>query len=196
MRHAAPQSEKEQEYLHHDTEEEYFHRLNAELINQMRRAAQLQEEERRMSEASRITDHKILGMLENLGYNHTTIELVHLVPLLQVAWVDGSVSKAERQRILQIAGLRGLKESSPAGGQLAAWLEQRPPEEFFQGTLRAIQVFLGSLPEDQRQVFKETLVQSCKDVAFASCGLRGWKDRICAAKRKLIQEIRTVLDAA
>ncbi len=195
MRHAVTHSDKEQEYLHHNTEDEYFRRLDGELIEQARRHAHLEDEERRMSEASHITDHTVLGMLEKLGYDHTSIELFPLVPLVQVAWVDGSISAAERDRISAIARIRGVQASSPAGRQLASWLDQRPSEEFFRGTLLAMQAFLATLPEQHRNAARETLLHSCKDVAFASCGLRGWKDRICAAKRKLIQEMRTLLDA-
>lgn len=179
---------------HLDSEEEYFHRLDAELIDESRKRAAAEEEHRRMAEASQIEDPKMLELLEKLGYTHTTVILLHLVPLVEVAWIDGSVSSAERDRILALASQRGLNANAPAYQQLMAWLDQRPSQEFFEGTWRAIQMEFESLPADERKAGKDALMQSCTEFASATCERFGWTSRICGAKRKLLREIARRLD--
>ena len=174
---------------HIETEGEYFYRLDVELIDDMRRRAAFEERRLRMAEACQTDDPRILDALEKLGYDQTTITLLYLVPLVHVAWIDGSVNQAERNRITVMASLQGVREDIPAYQQLMAWLGRRPSDEFFQGTLRVIQAILESLPENQRKARKEFLIRCCREVAFASCGLFGWKSKICIAKRNLIREI-------
>jgi tellurite resistance protein len=180
-----------QELGHVTTEEEYFHQLDVELIEKMRRRADLEEQRRHMAEASQINDPNILEALERLGYNPTIVSLLCLVPLVEVAWASGSVSHAERDRIFAIASLHGVKENTPAYQQLEAWLESPPREEFFQGTLRAIQAALESLPQNERQARQRALLQGCMDIASAA----GWHlRRIGAVERKLLDEIQQRLE--
>jgi len=126
-----------QELGHVTKEGEYFHQLDVELIEKMRRRADLEEQRLHMAEASQINDPNILEALEKLGYDPTTVSLLHLVPLVQVAWAGGSVRHAERDRVFAIARLHGVNENNPTYQQLVAWLDQPPPAEFFRGTWRA-----------------------------------------------------------
>jgi len=174
---------------HIATEAEYFHRIEAELIEQMRHRAAEEEELRRMAEASHIEDFQILETLEKLGYTHSTVILLHLVPLVEMAWIDGSVSSTERDQILAIARERGVARNTPAYQQLVAWLGQRPSPEFFQGSWRAIHAEFELLPSNERAASKGVLARSCKEFAYSSCERSSWASRICTAKRNLLKEI-------
>jgi hypothetical protein len=174
---------------HIPSEEEYFHRLDCQLIDEMRKRAAAEEQRRRMAEASRIEDPRVLKALEKLGYTHTTIILLHVVPLIELAWSDGSVSPAEREGILAVAAARGLSEDTPAWRQLAFWLENCPSPAFFEGTWRGVIAQLDSLPAEERTASKNALIQSCADFASASCRRFGWSSRICKAKQTLLSEI-------
>ena len=179
---------------HIPSEEEYFHRLDCQLIDEMRERAAAKQERRRMAETSQIEDPRVLEALEKLGYTHTTVILLHLVPLVELAWTDGSVSPAERKGILAAAAARGLREETSAGRQLAAWLENCPSPAFFEGTWRGITAQLDSLPAKERTASKDALIQACTDFASASCHLFGWTSHICTAKRTLLREIRSRLE--
>jgi len=181
---------------HIETEAEYFHRVDTELIDDMRQRAAFDERRQRMTEACQTEDPRILTALEQLGYDQNNIRLLYIVPLVHVAWIDGSVSEAERSRIIVLATLHGVRENAPAYQQLMGWLDRRPSDEFFQATLRAIQTILQSMPETQRQGRTDFLIRCCREVAFASCGLFGWKSKICLAKRALIREMTRTFEPA
>jgi hypothetical protein len=142
-----------------------------------------------MTEASGIADPKILGALDRLAYDEATVTLLELVPLVQLAWLGGSISQPEQDRLLAIAGRRGVRPNTRAHQQLMVWMDQCPSEEFFQGTLGVIQAVLESLPSDQRIARRSALIRDCTGVATASCELFGWTSRACAAKQKLLGEI-------
>lgn len=179
---------------HLETEREYFHRIDVELIDDMRRRAAFEERRQRMAEACQTRDSRILAALEKLGYDQDTVSLLYLVPLVQVAWLDGSVNQAERNRIRVMAGLQGVRENLSANHKLTEWLDHRPSDEFFNGTACVIRMLLESLPENERKTRKEALIRRCREVAFASCGLFGWKSKICFTKRIFIRELAKLLE--
>jgi hypothetical protein len=177
---------------HITSEGEYFHQLDVELIDKMRRRTELEEQRRCMERVSQIHDPKILATLEKLGYKPATAPLLCLTPLIQVAWASGSVNRAARRLVLAMASTHGVAENTPAHNQLVAWLDHAPGEEFFDGSLRAIHAVLESLPETERQARQHALIECCMEVA-----LTGWHiGRMGVAERRLIENIQAQLQLA
>jgi hypothetical protein len=112
-------------------EEEYFHKKEKELLEKLRRRLQAEAERERMAEVLGVQDTEILSDLHSMGYTRDTVALLHVIPLVQVAWADGDVTERERDLILELARARGIEDGSAARKQLADWLTQRPPEGFF-----------------------------------------------------------------
>lgn len=168
------------------SEEWYFHQVNVELIEKMRKRAECDLQRRCMAEASQIDDPALLQTLSEIGYTPTTVPLLCMAPLLQVAWASGSVSYAERGRILAIASQHGLKENTPIFERLVAWLDRSPGEKFFEGSLHVIESVLAKLPEEERQSRQHTLMQDCTDVASAP----GWHfARIGRAEKNILHHL-------
>ena len=182
-----------QQLCHLATEGEYFHRQDAELIEELRRRAALEERRQRFAEACQTGNPRILDAIERLGYDQNTIELLYFVPLVHVAWIDGAVSEAERNRIAVMAALHGLRENAPALQQLTEWLDHRPPDAFFERTLHILRALLDELPEAERASRKDSLLRSMREVAFASCGILGWRHQICITKWSLILKTARLL---
>jgi prepilin-type processing-associated H-X9-DG protein len=175
-------------------EEEYFRRKEQELVEKMRHRAKSEVERLQMSAASGVTDEDILQDLQDLGFDRETVLLLHLVPLVHVAWVDGHVSKRERERLFEAARLRGVKEGSPAHRQLSDWLDHRPPEEFFRKTLRVIRDILQALPAEEQHSRKQDLVTYSTQIAKASGGILGLGSKISDAEQILIEQIAKELE--
>src|SRR5262245_9394075 len=121
---------------HRQNEELYFQQRDRELIEKLRRRAEETARLHSLSEHTGVADEAILKDLLALGYTADTLALLHLAPLVQVAWADGEVSEAERALILNVARLRGIGEQSSAGRQLLEWLSVRPSDAVFDKTMR------------------------------------------------------------
>lgn len=176
-------------------EAEYFQRREREIIEQMRARASRQAEREGLAEQVGVADEEVLAGLQDLGYTRETVTLLHLVPLLHVAWIDGSVTPAERDSILEIARLRGVAEGSPAHRQLVGWLDARPAEGFLEDTLRLIGDLLAALPEAERQKSRSDLVAYSTAIARASGGILGL-NKISAEEQSLIERIAGELEKA
>jgi hypothetical protein len=179
---------------HLRSEAEYFHELDSELIDGMRHQAALHERRLRLAEAAHVHHAAALDTLERLGYDTSTAQLLFVIPLIQVAWADGSVSQLEREHILTIASLRGVEVGSPTYGRLLEWLDRQPPKEFFETALSAIEAVLSASSVTERKACQEAVLLCCRDTAATPCHIFGWLSRVCAAKRNVIEQIRQRLE--
>ena len=100
-------------------EEEYFRKREQELIEKLKQRARAETEREGLAEAAGVTNEQILEAFREMGFDRETVALLHFIPLLEVAWSDGSVSAKERAGILEMARARGIMEGSPAHGKLA-----------------------------------------------------------------------------
>ena len=143
-----------------------------------------------------VTDDEILNALHDLGYTRETVTLLHLVPLLQVAWVDGSVSAAERAGIIEAARLRGVDETTPAYRQLLSWLDRRPPEGFFEDTLRLIGHLLHAQPPEEQARIGLDLLSYANAIARASGGILGLGSKVSDDEQAVIDRIAREIESS
>jgi hypothetical protein len=175
-------------------EDEYFHRKEKDLIEKLRQRAAAEAQRQELSEATGIPDEDILKTLQEMGYTRETVSLLHLVPLINVAWADGKVTAQEREMILEAASLHGVTGGSAAYLQLTDWLDNRPSEEYFEQALRVVGSILESTPEPRGWSGDEVLADSIR-VAEASGGILGFGSKISDEERAMLERIaRAVAD--
>ena len=174
-------------------EEEYFRKQEQALIGQMRARQQAEAERQQMAEALGLADDEILRELQALGYTRETVSLLHLAPLVQVAWAEGKVTEGERRLIHDLARSRGIEAGSPVDQRLTEWLDERPAEDFFERTLRIIRALLQALPPDERAVGRRDLLSHCAQVAAASGGFLGFGN-VSEAEQALLDRIAAELE--
>jgi hypothetical protein len=175
----------------HWLEEEYFGRKNQELIQKLRERREREADRQKMAEMMGVDDQEVLEALQDLGYTSETIPLLHIVPLVEVAWSEGGVADREREMIFKIAEVRGVHPDSVAHEILSHWLENKPSEKFFDNSLRAIRVVFDLLPEEQRLAGRGDLIAYCSQIASAvASGIFG-RGGINDEERALIARIAT-----
>jgi hypothetical protein len=153
-------------------EEEYFRRKNRELIEKMQQADRDAEVLREIAAQAGIDDPEVVRELQKVGFTPDTVGLLPLVPLVQVAWADGSIAAAERDAIFDLARRRGVTDGSAAHAQLQAWLADRPAPEVFDGAGRLIRAVLDA-PAGETTMAADDIVAYCEQIARASGGLFG-----------------------
>ena len=174
-------------------EEEYFRKREKELIEKMRLRAAAEAERRRMGEQTGVADEEVLQDLQALGYTAETVMLLHLVPLVQMAWAEGHVSDRERALIVEAARSRGIDAGSAADRQLSTWLTHRPSGEFFEKTLRAIGAILQGRPVEEREASQRDLLSYCTAIASASGGILGFR-AVSDEERQVLARISDELE--
>lgn len=177
-------------------EEEFFRKREAELLAKVREKAAREAERRAMGEYHGITDEEILKSFEELGYNKDTVQVLHLVPILQVAWADGEISAAEQEEIRKIAAARGVATGTPAHAQLESWLATQPPQQFFERTMSLISDLLETLPEDRQVDLQNDVLGAAFAVASASGGFLGLGSKVSSEEKALLERFRADFERA
>jgi hypothetical protein len=153
-------------------EEEYFRKKERELIEKLKQRAKVEADRDALAEATGITNEQILETFREMGLDRETVALLHFIPLLEVAWSDGSVSAKERAGILEMARARGIMEGA-AYRKLLGWLGNRPDSVLFGRARTVMHDLLAFMTEDKRQVATRDLVAACEEIAAASGGILG-----------------------
>jgi hypothetical protein len=175
-----------------DHEDDYFRKQDQELIEKMRKAAAAEEARRSLGEESGIQDPEILREIAQLGFDAGTVSLLPLIPILQVAWAEGTVSPPERALILDVARHRGIQEGSPADQQLTEWLAHSPSPEVFSRAGRLIAAMLTAGGGKAQDLSADDLVKYCESIAAASGGILGL-GKVSSSERAAIEQIKNAL---
>ena len=155
-------------------EDAYFRQQDAELIAKLRQKTQLSEIAHALAEKLQADEPALLKRIKKLGVTLDTGSAFILAPLVEVAWIDGEVSHAERETILNIAKQRGVAPGSADYHQLLDWLAHRPSDEVFRTALEAIRIGLSVLPPDEAEQRIATMIKACAEVAQAA----DWIDQL------------------
>ena len=142
-----------------DQEDAYFRKQDQELRQRLRdqlssNASDLGQRPRELSIADRLTA---------LGFAGDRAKIFDLMPLVHVAWADGSVSRQERAAILDVVRGRGIEPGSEPFLMMETLLEARPSPDFTTQTITLLKQVVG----DARA---ENIVELCLQVANASGG--------------------------
>jgi hypothetical protein len=162
-------------------EQAWFNQHEAELIEKLRQKLKLERATLDI-EAAGLHDAELAGQLAGLGIDRDTLPVLHLVPLVQVAWASGRVEPAERDLVVAAAHQAGVREGSPAWTALQGMLAAPPDRRLLQAGL----AFLAAVaPESERR----SLLEGARAVAAAAGGLFGIIGGVEAAERDALAEI-------
>ncbi|MBZ0160816.1 MAG: hypothetical protein K8G79_11890, partial [bacterium] len=109
-----------------DLEDEFFRREDQRLIERLNELKAAEMTREALAKASGITKTAVLDRLMALGIRAETVTALFMVPLVEVAWADGTLDAKERRAILDRTGDSGVSRGSAEYALLEAWLDRRP----------------------------------------------------------------------
>jgi len=165
------------------------------LIEKLKKKASAEAARKDLAEAVGVSDEGILNALEELGYNREIVVVLHLFPLVAVAWADGEISDEERERILEVSKAWGVEPGSPAHSRLTEWLTKKPSESYSERVFRIIRDITQFRPEDKQTDYQTRVADLCLQVAEASGGFLGLGRKVSAAERAVLDRITQELVA-
>lgn len=129
--------------------------------------------------------------LHHLGIDRRNLRALPLLPLVEVAWADGSIQHAERNLICARAAEHGLSEEDHL--LLGNWLAHPPSPGYTKVAHQALSWLCRHGDPAIAPVMLSRLVDDAQEVARAAGGLLGlW--RVSRAERATIERIRQDLE--
>jgi hypothetical protein len=178
-------------------EEEYFRHKNQGLITQMRDRMKME----RLSDdlqAIGVADDALAQSLAGIGIDRATLPVLHLAPLLQVAWADGEIQDEERTLLIQAARSQGIEEGTPPDLVFLDLLKSRPTQQFYDAALTYVRAALAAMDSPAAATeARADLTSLAKQVALAHGKLFGmFGSGVSDPERDALDEIAGKLTAA
>ena len=120
--------------------------------------------------ASGIEHPEVLDTFVRLGVGAETAAALSFVPLLEVAWADGSLDAEERATVLARAEESGIAPGSFTHGLLEAWLERRPDRGLVVAWTRRVRELRARLTDAELATMQAAVLGRARSVALASGG--------------------------
>lgn len=147
-------------------------------------------------ETLNLPSRELAERLVLLGFDAETACVLHVMPLIEVAWASDGVSSRERNRILHVLRLREIPDGSRAFALVESWLDNRPTDGFFQACREVLRDLIASKRAASEAPDERQLIDLCVEIAEASGGLFGLRRSVSAAERQVISEIAATFGEA
>lgn len=171
-------------------EEAFFRKRNTELLERLRRGAELESKRNEFARVSGISDVKLLDRLIHLKMETETVAAISLVPLVQVAWADGDLAPQEREAILKAAVESGMHQDDPSYHWLMSWLDVKPDAKLIAAWKDYVKALVSTLTPADREALRDGLLGHAKTVAQATGGFLGLGSKIAPEEMAVLDDLQ------
>jgi hypothetical protein len=172
-------------------EDEFFRREDQRLIKRLAELKAAETTREGLAKASGITNPAVLDKLMGLGIRPETVAALSIVPLVEVAWADGSLDTKERRAILDRARDSGIAPGSTEHTLLEAWLDRRPEPKLLTAWTHMVQGMAEQLGPDGTARLKASLLERARAVAAASGGVLGVGSKVSSAEAAMLAQLES-----
>jgi hypothetical protein len=111
------------------------------------------------------------------------------VPLVLVAWADGTIDDKERAAVLKAAAEGHVAEGSAGHELLAGWLKQKPPAALFETWSAYTKAIAGPLDAAHRAGLRDELLGRAKRVAESAGAFLGLGSAVSSTEAAVLQKL-------
>lgn len=173
-------------------ENEFFHRVDQQLLDKLRRELSEQRAKAALQSASGINDDELLTELVRIGVRPETLAAVSLIPLVAVAWADGKLDPEERRQVLAAEQEAGISTDDPSHHLLEQWLSDPPGDEVFLAWQHYVRALHEHLSSSGSQLLGEHVLKRARAVA-KSCGGSWGYQSISPSEDRVLKQVKAAL---
>jgi 2-hydroxy-3-keto-5-methylthiopentenyl-1-phosphate phosphatase len=172
-------------------EEAFFKRKEDQLLDQLRQKDSEKQIREKLFEVVGAKNEELVDHLVHIGIRPETWAAMALIPLIQIAWADGSIEEKEREAILDAAHKNGVEKGNPAHSLLEEWLKEAPEEEFFQTWVDYMKVLAKKLTVEKWSHLRDDILERTRLVSEAAGGILGWHS-MSSSEEEVYKKIQLV----
>jgi hypothetical protein len=169
--------------------ESYLDDQDRDHLNTMRRELVAEEREAELASATGIKDRIILAELDKVDSDIGALAALGLIPLVEVAWADGTISPEESTAILQAAASMGVSEGSQSYALLEKWLVTRVSH----GAVAAWRDYVKALAKvwgrERTGQIRNAIIGRAESVAQATGGILGLGNKVSPKEQLVLNEL-------
>ena len=174
-------------------EDRFFQDQESKKLEKLRGELEVKKTKEELGQASGIDDDQLLEALVKLDVGASDLSALALIPLVRVAWIDGSIKEGERDAILLAAANQGLSNKSHGFKLLETWLDTPPKAKLYDAWEAYVKALLAEMDEAHATTLKESSLGLAHDVATAAGGVLGIGS-VSKAENKVLASISEAFD--
>ncbi|HEU4368414.1 MAG TPA: hypothetical protein VFV05_09335 [Methylomirabilota bacterium] len=167
-------------------EDEFFRREDQRLLARLNELKAAETTREALAKAAGITKPAVLDALVKAGIRAETVAALSIVPLVEVAWADGTLDPNERRAVLDRAGDSGIARGSVEHGLLEAWLDRRPDPRLLDAWTHLVRGLCDQLGPEEAARLKAGLLERARAVAKASGGVFGLGSKVSSKEAAML----------
>jgi hypothetical protein len=175
-------------------EEQFFARQSEELKRRMREEHEKEKMREELRRIAVVTDEQTIDRMIELGISVDTWAAISLVPLVEVAWANGTVDAKERTAVMRAAEANGVVPASPAHQILDKWLEHRPDARLLKAWGEYIVDLCVALTPEEKRGLRDELLARARAVAEASGGFLGLGNKVSSEEEVVLDALTKAFD--
>jgi len=175
-------------------EEQFFARQSEELKRRLREAHEKDKMREELRRIAVVTDEQTIDRMIELGISVDTWAAISLVPLVEVAWANGTVDVKERTAVMRAAEANGVVPASPAHQILDKWLEHRPDARLLKAWGEYIVDLCVALTPEEKRGLRDELLARARAVAEASGGFLGLGNKVSPEEQVVLDALAKAFD--
>jgi hypothetical protein len=172
----------------------FFLKEDQKLIEKLRTMKKINETKEELSKVSGIKNEKILQKLVDLKVRPETLASITLVPLVEVAWADGSVDDSETKAVLDAMEEMGFSKGGNDYEIVVQWMTHQPAPELLEAWTHYIQGLCEQLSPEEKKTLRHDITGHTRDVAMASGGFLGLGNKISEEESLVLARMERAFD--
>ncbi len=176
-----------------ELEDKFFHERDQALLQALREQRESKERKKALSEASGIANEELLDQLDALDIRCETLAALSLVPMIAVAWADGTIDPKERRAVITAAEQKGIEPEHPGHQLLEGWLRQKPDGAMLAVWKDYVAALTEVLNDTAIAALKYEVLGRARSVAEAAGGLLGLGSKISKSEQAVLTELEEAL---
>jgi hypothetical protein len=176
-------------------EESFFLQRDKKLIERLQALKRMEQSKKTLSEVSGIKSDAILQKLVDLDVHAELVAPLAIIPLIEVAWADGSVDEKGRKAVLRAAEAQGIRPGDVEYGLLETWLARRPEPALLTAWKHYIEGLCAELSPIERTTLRDNLLERVRGVAEASGGFSGLGNPVSKREAAMLRTLEESFNA-
>jgi hypothetical protein len=172
----------------------FFLERDRKLIEDLHRIEKMKETKQVLSKVSGITEDSILQKLVDLNIRPEILATLAIVPLVEVAWADGSIDEKEKAAVIEAAKQSFISKDSPDFDLLRQWLTHKPGAKLLEAWEHYIKGLCRELTKHQKNALKKDLIGHARQVAQAAGGILGLGNKISKTEQKILDKLESAFN--
>jgi DNA-binding XRE family transcriptional regulator len=176
-------------------EDAFFRKESERAIERLREMKQRTMSREALAKVIGITNEAIIDRLIELGIRPEIVTALAIVPLVEVAWADGSLDAKERQAVLDRAEKSGIAAGTADLDLLRSWLDRRPEPRLLTAWTEMVRGLAERMSPQEVATLKAGLTERARAIARASGGFLGM-GAVSAAEQDAIDRLESAFRSA